>query len=379
MPQGWDAVIKKSLDIQEFDLTDQESSLMQKRALAQLSGGRLTPVAFSFGWVTYAISALLAAVGENKLIPVPDSPGIVINARSRYSRQNNSWILGRIIRDFNFWKDKGVAEAEREFLAARQPSVAGDGPQQKQQPRVALCVAVYEADFSKTAGVVEHDWVWYSGLVCAVFQLGVSTIPWGLWGDWSIFLVTGCGIMLSLASGSFPQWKAEKWACRRDSTKTAVLTRGNGWKDAIVIIGAGVGLDLEDLSGGREVDIPHTRFWASIMAALWVALLICVSGLHDHTWFLLAIGVTGMAQNIVVCGAPRNPSAFGIHLNFKEAIVEDKVMEVLKATEEKYPYVGRSLVDVFFPSGLREDEEEYWKEAGKRAKAAEDSAKRGEK
>lgn len=352
-----------------------------QRALAQLSGGPLTPVAFSFGWVTYSISALLAAVGENKLIPVPDSPGLVINTRSRYARQNNSWILGRIIRDFGYWKDPQVGEAERTFLdlaKQRQPAAA-EGGRAPPAPRVALCVAVYEADYHKHAAVAEHDWVWYSGLVCAVVQMGISSIPWVLWGDWSIFLVTGTGILLALASGSFPQWGAEKWSCRRESTKTAALTKGNGSKDCIVIIGGGAGLDLEDLSGGREVDIPHTRIWTSIMATLWVALLIAVSGLHDHTWFLLAIGVTGMVQNIIVCGAPRNPSAFGIHLRFKEAIVEDKVMKVLKETEEKYPFVGRSLVDVFFPGGLRPDEKIYWDKAEEKAKLAEQRAKREEK
>lgn len=40
----------------------------------------------------------------------------------------------------------------------------------------------------------------------------------------------------------------EKWACRGDTKKTFVLTTGNGSQHAIVIQGAGVGLDLEDLA-----------------------------------------------------------------------------------------------------------------------------------
>ncbi|KAG0130677.1 hypothetical protein HOY82DRAFT_366228 [Tuber indicum] len=333
-----------------------------QRALAQLAGGGLiTPVAFSFGWVTYSISALLAVVGENKLLPASDCAGQVINVRSRYTRQNNSWILGRLMRDFSFWRGKEVKDAERGMVARNQ--------------RVALCVAVYEADPKKAAGVPDRDWVWYSGLICAILQLAISTIPWILREDWSIFFTTGCGICLALGSGALPQWREEKWACRRNTKKTAVLTKGNGQKDCIVIIGGEVGLDLEDLAGGRGVDLPSTRYWASFMAALWIALLIAVSGLKHNSWFLLVVGVLGMMQNIIVCGAPRNPSAFGIHLRFKEVIAERKVMETLKITETKYPYVGRSLVDVYFPGGLRPDEEEYWKEADDIARAKDPKAK----
>jgi len=333
-----------------------------QRALAQLAGDSLvTPVAFSFGWVTYSISALLAVVGENKLLPTPDCSGQVVNVRSRYTRQNNSWILGRVMRDFSYWRGREVRDAERKMAAKDQ--------------RVALCVAVYEADPKQAAGVPKRDWVWYSGFICAVLQLVISTVPWILQGDWAIFFTTACGVCLVLGSGALPQWKQEKWACRRGAKKTAVLTRGNGQKDCIVIIGGGVGLDLEDLAGGRGVDMPRTRYLASVMAALWIALLIAVSGLKRNTWFLLVVGILGMIQNIIVCGAPRNPSAFGIHLRFKEVIVEKKVMEALKATERKYPYVGRSLVDVYFPGGLRPDEEEYWKEADDIARAKDSKTK----
>lgn len=34
-----------------------------QRALAQLVGRRLTPVAFSFGWAAYSVSALFSAIG----------------------------------------------------------------------------------------------------------------------------------------------------------------------------------------------------------------------------------------------------------------------------------------------------------------------------
>ena len=34
-----------------------------RAALAQMSGSKFVPVAFSFGWVAYAVSALLSAFG----------------------------------------------------------------------------------------------------------------------------------------------------------------------------------------------------------------------------------------------------------------------------------------------------------------------------
>ncbi|KAI4092957.1 MAG: hypothetical protein LQ339_007778 [Xanthoria mediterranea] len=50
-----------------------------QKALAQLSGGRLVPVAFSFGWVTYSLGALLSAVGDCRLMPsTPDCPSILV-------------------------------------------------------------------------------------------------------------------------------------------------------------------------------------------------------------------------------------------------------------------------------------------------------------
>lgn len=39
-----------------------------RMALVALSGRVITPVAFSFGWVAYAISALLSVISENRLV-----------------------------------------------------------------------------------------------------------------------------------------------------------------------------------------------------------------------------------------------------------------------------------------------------------------------
>ena len=44
-----------------------------QQAVAQLAGRQITPVAFSFGWVAYAVRALLSAVGGNSSIPLQES------------------------------------------------------------------------------------------------------------------------------------------------------------------------------------------------------------------------------------------------------------------------------------------------------------------
>jgi hypothetical protein len=100
---------------------------------------------------------------------------------------------------------------------------------------------------------------------------------------------------------------------------------------------------------------------------LWIVLLITAAGLKVNTWYILAVGSIGMVQNIIVAGASRDPSAFGIHLEYKQSFLERKVMSTLKATEVAYPHVGRSLLETFFPGKLRDDEEAWWKEAQEKA------------
>ena len=80
-----------------------------QRALAQLSGPRLVPVAFPFGWIVYAIQAFSAAMGTGRLMPAaPDLPSIVINVSSGYPRTNQSWILGRLLRDWKYYAKDGL-------------------------------------------------------------------------------------------------------------------------------------------------------------------------------------------------------------------------------------------------------------------------------
>ncbi len=53
-----------------------------QRAVAQLAGRAITPVAFSFGWVAYAASALLAALGGNPSFHITTFPFVKVTGQS---------------------------------------------------------------------------------------------------------------------------------------------------------------------------------------------------------------------------------------------------------------------------------------------------------
>jgi len=360
-----------------------------ERALAQLAGSPVTPVAFSFGWVAYAVTAVVSAIGENKLMPLPDCACKVINGRTGYVRDNSSWIIGRIVRDFESWMDDGKPQGPIHIHRSRmlhqrwendkrraEIKKVGSGKDVARPTQAGLCVSIYQADCARP-GYPGYDLMYFIGFVTIVVQLGIAAIPCGIFGDWGILLVTASGILLSIATGSISQWSKEKWACRSNSEKTVILTRGNGSQHAIVIIGDGKGLDLEDLAAGpTNVDVSTsymTRIAVTLLAAFWILLLITAAGLKQNTWFLLAIGSIGILQNIFVAGWRRFPKSFGVPLNFKTVIGKPKVMDTLFEVEETYPRLGRSMLDTFFPGKLRPDEEKRWAQLEGKANALDGS------
>ena len=351
-----------------------------RRAIAQLSGSQVSirgsrfyivPVAFSFGWVGYAATAVLAAIGDDRLMPETDCPSIVVNAKGGQSRSNRSWVLGRLLRD---WDDSVYKQGDKEF---------------------SLAVTICRASSTKTHGKPDIDLVWISGIVTMITQCFLASIPiWRIDGSWSVFVITVGGTLLCLSQGALPQWRAEKWKCRdlkeetaKDQTgkrhdKTISLTRGNGSRHVIAIISEGVGFDLEDLAGGQNASRPYTPFATIILAIVWIVLLLTATGVKKNTWFLILVGGLGMAQNVFAAGCKRKPGALGIHI---EKVVDikpkalkpdktDKVIWVLMQTENFAKHVGLSLLPVLFPGGLFPNEQK-WKddtlERYKREKATE--------
>ena len=330
----------------------------------------------SLGWVAYAVTAVVSVVGENKLMPLPDCACKVINARTGYVRDNSSWIIGRIVRDFESWMDEGkpngairthrnrmLDERWQNDKSRAEEKKAGSGKDVARPIQAGLSVSIYQPDCANP-GYPGYDLVYFIGFVTSVVQLIIAAIPCGIFGDWGILLVTAFGMLLSFGTGSISQWSKEKWACRRNSDKSVILTRGNGSQHAIVIIGNGKGFDLEDLAAGpTSVDVSTsytTRIAVTLFAVFWILLLITAAGLKQNTWFLLAIGSIGILQNIFVAGWKRSPKAFGVPLKYQTVIGKPKVMDTLFDVEEAYPGLGRSMLDTFFPGKLRTDEEKRW-------------------
>jgi hypothetical protein len=345
-----------------------------QRAQAQQAADPLypTPVAFSFGWVAYAFSSLLAIAGDNRLMPQPDTSCVVINAKTGYTRQNTSWVLGRLVRDF-----------EVKWMPVQYRAMLKDMLQTAGRQKGGLCVSVFEASSKLEAGDPPmKDAYWWSGYLVALVQLGIAAIPLAIHGNWEIITVTAGGTILAFTSGSLPQWRHELRFGRKKTEKTVILTRGNGAQHAMVIIGAGRGLDLEDLAAPSEgVTLTSTRVVMPILGILWVALLITVSGVVDNTWYLILIGSIGMIHTAIIAAAPRHAECYGIHLVEKDCILDIKVMKTLMKVEEKYPGVGKAMLPEFFAGTLRKDEEAFWEEAEERLKRLkkEKSEKKDEK
>ena len=324
------------------------------------------------GWVAYAVSAVVSAVGENKLMAAADCACKVINGNNGFVRDNTSWIIGRLVRDFESWKHPSAQQCVEHLIREQWKITQAKAPGGRVVPRPirgGLCISVYRAKEAKP-GHPGRDLPYYTGFLTSILQLAFAAIPIGLFGDWGIMLVTAAGIILSFASGSLPQWKSEKWACRGNATKTVVLTKGNGSQHAIVIIGDGKGLDLEDLAAAGTIMPPpsgHVKLTTMLLAVLWTLLLVTASGIKENTWFLLLVGGVGMLQNIYAAGVSRRPEDYGVPLEFVEVIGNPKAMQALFTLEENYPSVGRSLLTTFFPADLRRDEKQRWNEYYERA------------
>jgi hypothetical protein len=110
------------------------------------------------------------------------------------------------------------------------------------------------------------------------------------------------------------QWKNKKWATRKlTSPTTCSLTHGDGYRHIMVIKCPVGSRDLEALASGNATPCGETLWISLMLATLWMCLLISVSGLEEHAWFLVAIGGIGVLQNIYAAGVSRDPGNAGLH------------------------------------------------------------------
>jgi hypothetical protein len=227
-------------------------------------------------------------------------------------------------------------------------------------------------------------------------------IPTILYGNWSILFITFTGTLLALSSASLKEWRLEKYQARRHAEQSYALFRGNGNRHVFVIQegnpvnGKYPGLYLDDLAGAVRKADRLTRGKVGVLAFIWVVFLITAGGLDENTWFLLLVGVIGMAQNIWVAGCHQSSDSHGIpvdirqtyglktlppnrivpkskrHFESSETVYEatsaKKLMKVLMEVEEIYPSVGARLVPEYFQDKLRPHEEAWWNAAKLKAK-----------
>ena len=262
----------------------------------------ITPVAFSFGWVAYGFTNLLSAVGEKKLMPTADYPSIVVNCANAFPRINQSWVLSRLLRDH---------EIEHEVDPTNPPN--GQLPSTSSQGRAeSIRIDIFELGLPSNPSL---DLVWWLGWVTIITQVIIASLPWFLYNDWGVMMVVLCGNLLALLTCTLPQWRQEKWAGRTlDSENVTCLTRGNGHLHIMVFIGCKGSWNLETLATAALVPHSETQIVSLVLAVLWICLLISVSGLKEHTWYLIGIGGIGMLQNIYAAGKARDPRTANIHL-----------------------------------------------------------------
>lgn len=309
--------------------------------------------------------AILSIFGENRLMPTPDYACLVINGRSGYSRQNTSWVLGRLVRDYPMWMDKRVNDKIDQMLQ----EATRDDKAKEPRTKSGLCISFYTQITKRRKMLPWTDRLFGLAVITSLAQIGISCIPLKD-GRLETLVVTIGGTLLANITANLPRWAQEKWNCRKTRSHCVVLTQGNGSQHAIVISvdEEGDGLNLEDLavsaqpiSGHHSQSSRYTQFILSVLCLFWIALLVTAAGIKQNTWPLLAVGGLGMFQNMVVAAIQRTPEQHGIPLRFDKVIGDRKVMKTLLEAEESHRSLGKALKNTFFPGPLLESEEKQWK------------------
>lgn len=172
-------------------------------------------------------------------MPTSDCPSFLVTCSNGFVRENQSWILGRLLRDHEI---KYAVDPRPEDEGGRAESIRID---------VFNLLPVSRPTC---------DFVWWLGWAVLLAQVGIAIVPWVLYDDWGIFVITLCGNLFVAATCALPQWTQEKWAGRQlKRDKVTCLTRGNGHFHIMVFIGTRGSWDLESLASSIPVPRPETR------------------------------------------------------------------------------------------------------------------------
>lgn len=204
---------------------------------------------------------------DRRLMPPPEFRCTVVGAQSGHSRDNKSWVIGRILRDYEqraspHTQDKNSSSWE------------------------ALRVSIFRIKANTVTGVPAYDWVWFTGLCVVLIQVVIALVPLLLHREWIVLLLTCSGTLLAFSNGLLAQWCDEKWHCPKNGGGDVTITQGNGSRHAIVVLGGKNAPDLEILaySNSSMISSLSTRVVAGLQALLWVLVVITVAGLKKGGW-----------------------------------------------------------------------------------------------
>jgi hypothetical protein len=283
-----------------------------QKAMAQLAGVRyrapwinqtvyLTPIAFSFGWVAYAFTSLAAVMGDHRLMPVPDIDIQVVNCENGHVRTNNSWILGRLLRDY-----------ESHVEMAR----CVEQPPRESSGEISLLIELFVTKQVGEQGPRPSATWWWSWVVILIQQI-CAAIPVIIWRYWPPLMITLCGTLLALSTGAHPQWAAEKWPGKRLRSmhvKPIALTRGNGHRYVMIVLSYNGSWDFETMASSQLHIHPSMKYNLVVIAVLWIMLLLTVTGLKQHTWFLVIVGSIGSVWQTYLAARSSRSEESDIHL-----------------------------------------------------------------
>jgi hypothetical protein len=315
---------------------------------------------------------MLTSVGQTAQPPNPEIPVLVFDLKTGNIRTNDSWLLARLVKTYERWMPLELKQAMRdpEMLTKDmrvEDQELGTSTIPTPSNRHALYVTIYEWDKQQQSpGTPARDWVWWSGLVVTIVQLGISAIPFALYDYWSVLLITACGSALAWGFSAVPGLTTLPRA--KTGSRDVALSKGNGNLHVIIVLGEKAGLDLLSLSMNQSNVSGSVKVVRFVMGVLWILLLITSTAIRTRTWYLVAVGFIGMAHNLFLGAVLRQPKALGLPLqvatstdNLSPEIISDKkVMWTLMELELKYKGFGKALLPEFFPGRLLRWEMEWW-------------------
>lgn len=212
----------------------------------------LTPVAFSFSWMSFAFMGLAAVVGDCQLMPPPECAIKVLNYATNNVIDNQSWLLGRVVRDqecrqgMRYVQDQSrypsqdafpfTNNSNARFLTNRSllRHLFQSGRATNTVQNAALIISIHRAGKPSPPA---RDRCWWLAVSCIVVQLVAAAIG-SYTHNWAVSLVVYCGTAFALITAGLVQWKEEKWSSRRlraNTSKTVAFTRGNGRRHMMII------------------------------------------------------------------------------------------------------------------------------------------------